>query len=110
MRISDWSSDVCSSDLAIGQDMQPRVLAQLRQNCDIGAVVEEVAAHLVRVADGQRDLDTRMAAAEFGKDRNDVVRAAGADLDLPALQRRSEDSRVGKACVSTCRSRGGPDH
>src|SRR3546814_941144 len=66
MRISDWSSDVCSSDLA-------RFL---------------------------RDQDRRAARLRPGpQGRNGRDEGAGGD-DL-----RSEERRVGKECVSTCRSR-----
>src|SRR3546814_5432993 len=44
MRISDWSSDVCSSDLALVGDRQPHLIAQLRKRL--------VARHLFRKFDG----------------------------------------------------------
>src|SRR3546814_4107783 len=66
MRISDWSSDVCSSDLC----RPPDELA-----------VEPWSAWLLRRAD---------------------------PVDRPRL--RSEERRVGKECVSTCRSRWSPYH
>src|SRR3546814_17002170 len=34
----------------------------------------------------------------------------GANLVSQEVQLRSEERRVGKECVSTCRSRGSPDH
>src|SRR3546814_2501072 len=73
MRISDWSSDVCSSDLAF--DHQP-TLGELR-----GATL----AH----EKGDIRAGLRQPSAEIPAD------AAG----------RSEERRVGKECVSTCRSR-----
>src|SRR3546814_10291500 len=87
MRISDWSSDVCSSDLdgraelwvvagAAGGDAQPQVHAQL-----VSALV-----------DGQVDIRTAIAAPRW------------------FVEPRSEERRVGKECVSTCRSRWSPDH
>src|SRR3546814_11377706 len=39
-----------------------------------------------------------------------LIADAGADHDLALVQRRSEERRGGKACVSTCRSRWSPDH
>src|SRR3546814_4510593 len=75
MRISDWSSDVCSSDLA----PERGELA-----IDVGALVAVLrAAHPV---DG-------------------VGSVLFADF-----QKRSEERRVGKECVSTCRSRWSPYH
>src|SRR3546814_4277878 len=74
MRISDWSSDVCSSDL--------------------GAVVG--AQQQQQPADRAAD-----RAALLRRQRSDFP---GADI------RRSEERRVGKECVSTCRSRWSPYH
>src|SRR3546814_3424512 len=84
MRISDWSSDVCSSDLP-----------------DLGAATD------MQRPRGPGDL----AFAHAGK-------VVGVDLDADdALARihaqptgRSEERRVGKECVSTCRSRWSPSH
>src|SRR3546814_5371054 len=70
MRISDWSSDVCSSDL------QPPALA-------LG---------------GHEGIE--QVAADVGGNAGSIV--AGAEFD----RQRSEERRVGKECVSTCRSRG----
>src|SRR3546814_6158302 len=70
MRISDWSSDVCSSDLHGGRE---RLHAS---GCD--------------AARGQRcGGRLRLQGNEVG---------------------RSEERRVGKECVSTCRSRWSPYH
>src|SRR3546814_5128521 len=54
MRISDWSSDVCSSDLLSTSDDMPEPLSPDRFN-------EEKAAYTVRGA-GQPDLETGIAA------------------------------------------------
>src|SRR3546814_13595479 len=66
MRVSDWSSDVCSSDL-------------------------EIDFRLVFGCDTCRRRDRRL------RDR----------ILAPA---RSEERRVGKECVSTCRARWSPNH
>src|SRR3546814_1260348 len=87
MRISDWSSDVCSSDLPpLWRDV--RVLRVAFQVAVLAAVVA-LAAYLY---------DNLLA--------NDV------ELDFAFLdqQARSEERRVGKECVSTCRSRWSPYH
>src|SRR3546814_5524106 len=76
MRISDWSSDVCSSDLD-----------------HVGADAGDPPARKVHI--GQR------------------IRAGAARAQLVAEARavgRSEERRVGKECVSTCRSRWSPYH
>src|SRR3546814_12741421 len=83
MRISDWSSDVCSSDLpAFGLDIAIGVIA-LDQQCG--------------------GLDPRLFAGLIF-DRFDLE----ATLLGPAgvhTQQRSEERRVGKECVRKCRSR-----
>src|SRR3546814_1789341 len=59
MRISDWSSDVCSSDLAGAQDdefaVPGRQRAPLRQ--DIAAPAEEGGQRLRRVGQGAEDIE-----------------------------------------------------
>src|SRR3546814_4284042 len=77
MRISDWSSDVCSSDLTFGADS--------------GAEGRHRDGQPVRLGDH---------AACVG----DLDRARG------SARMRSEERRVGKECVSTCRSRWSPYH
>src|SRR3546814_11787441 len=88
MRISDWSSDVCSSDLA---DIFSRALdGSTGRRC--GAERPDPGGG---GPGGLRLLD------------------AGAGGELPAGRYRglrSEERRVGKECVSTCRSRCSPSH
>src|SRR3546814_15971190 len=90
MRISDWSSDVCSSDLGAaddGPDRQVRIpLVGGRDDDRIGRVVDVHAIDVV----GQVAAVGRFAA---------LVRY----VQAPIL--RSEERRVGKERVSTCRSR-----
>src|SRR3546814_9480968 len=81
MRISDWSSDVCSSDL--GRDVE-RVL---RLPIFFGIGGADIADQVADRGPG------RVIAGETAR-RGD----------------RSEERRVGKECVSTCRSRWSPDH
>src|SRR3546814_14196322 len=78
MRISDWSSDVCSSDLA-----------------------ERPQSGGIRIEAKQRELAVRGIGAVARDDQNPPLTA---DRD------RSEERRVGKECVSTCRSRWSPYH
>src|SRR3546814_14178634 len=101
MRISDWSSDVCSSDL-----VAPARRAALRRSAanrsreldgDDGANEGDDPDQLLR-----RDvLLEDDEAEERGDDDGDL--ADGDDV-------RSEERRVGKECVSTCRSRWSPYH
>src|SRR3546814_7301302 len=93
MRISDWSSDVCSSDLDFrfgGADAN--VIGGDRHVA--GAEQAETAGHDVTV--DARD-DRQGAFLQTLEQVDDVVL-------------RSEERRVGKEGVSTCRSRWSPDH
>src|SRR3546814_11132074 len=91
MRISDLSSDVCSSDLrgrdARGSGRSERADAGVAPDAarDGHRLPEEPRAEL----DGQCRLGPRLSRRQV---------------------RRSEERRVGKECVSTCRSRGSPYH
>src|SRR3546814_2253762 len=82
MRISDWSSDVCSSDL----DLE----AESMEHEDLPGVRD----HL------------RLVQHEAGDGSGVVVRQMPVELAV----KRSEERRVGKECVSTCRSRWSPYH
>src|SRR3546814_21105041 len=98
MRISDWSSDVCSSDLA-------------------GAVQVDIDRQRLGDADRIAELNRAAAREPRGDDilrqiTRDICRRA-VDLGrILAAERaaavRSEERRVGKECVSTCRSRWSP--
>src|SRR3546814_4459355 len=80
MRISDWSSDVCSSDLGVLVD-------------DDGGVAAEF----------EHDLFLARLGLRFPADAG----RSGEGEQFQPL--RSEERRVGKECVSTCRSRWSPD-
>src|SRR3546814_19865387 len=86
MRISDWSSDVCSSDL---------------QDAD-EAIAELAQPPALRLADPQSPGHDR----EQGQQQHDR-RAADRQAEVGE---RSEERRVGKECVSTGRSRWSPYH
>src|SRR3546814_17415418 len=92
MRISDWSSDVCSSDLPV----EPGARRAQRQDQVLGSVA---------VADLERGGQCVDLDQPGGRQR--LVRDAGPrQLGQLCLQfDRSEARRVGKECVSTCRSR-----
>src|SRR3546814_11567637 len=107
MRISDWSSDVCSSDLISGVDRERAAGAVLGFEADF---LEQLFEHRLEPA-GADILDLRIHLGRDPRDRLDAVLgeingdAFGADQCL-----RSEERRVGKECVSTCRSRWWPYH
>src|SRR3546814_17929751 len=98
MRISDWSSDVCSSDLPCdGLPIHDRGLAYgdgLFETLRVaGGQARLVERHLQRLQDGCVRLAIPVDANLL---RNELM--------------RSEDRRVGKECVRTCRSRWSTDH
>src|SRR3546814_3881721 len=100
MRISDWSSDVCSSDLVDNNFYTNRMArAHLR---DAVAVWHRLAA--------QRPADHARLATALALDAAQVQqwqRAADA-MYLPFDAARAAELRVGKECVSTRRAGGSP--
>src|SRR3546814_14203218 len=105
MRISDWSSDVCSSDLKLFEGSDP-----------IGATIR-----LARVPLRVVGVLQPKGQSGWGGDADDVImvplesarRRLSGTVGLSAdgvQQIRSEERRVGKECVSTCRSRWSPYH
>src|SRR3546814_15356966 len=102
MRISDWSSDVCSSDL-LDYDSHPW-LDRLRGLC--------VSAHFFIRRDGRivQFVSTHKRAWHAGVSCfEDRERCNDFSIGIE-MEGRSEERRVGKECVSTCRSRWSPYH
>src|SRR3546814_5416746 len=92
MRISDWSSDVCSSDL-------------------IASVAEVTKKHgLTLVVDNTFLSPYFQNPLDLGADIvvHSVTKYIG--MLIASLVRRSEERRVGKECVRTCRSRWSPSN
>src|SRR3546814_11951359 len=105
MRISDWSSDVCSSDLAAGGVDEHAADEELSALGDAG---EGEGDDFLVVGRGEADDDLHR---ELGGIAAVLVRLPVLEAALPGRHRaalRSEESRVGKECVSTCQSRGAP--
>src|SRR3546814_11684591 len=104
MRISDWSSDVCSSDLpyrAAGKRRTGTVTRAL----DIGAIRAQV-----RALDYVRGTPAEVAMWREGDaEARANLAIEGMDLDADEHALRSDERRVGKEGVSTCRSRWSPD-
>src|SRR3546814_16110124 len=84
MRISDWSSDVCSSDLL------------------------EVAAYARSSSRVSRNLKQAQFPSEKHLEAFDYRHKT--TITKRQVSTRSEERRVGKECVSTCRSRWSPYH
>src|SRR3546814_11175526 len=108
MRISDWSSDVCSSDLRARDypkqlvTRQERIVTLDLHLAGVGVISDELEAGAVGVE--------HLAAASdepgfVGLDRTHRV----GEPDIGGVRFRSEGRRVGKECVRTCRYRWSPD-
>src|SRR3546814_13780421 len=118
MRISDWSSDVCSSDRlpftpkyavsvnadyqwALGGDATASIGGSIRslsgQSGNYDPVYRTIYGHFARVP-SYEVIDLR-AGLSFGRYAINAY-----------VNNRSEERRVGKECVSTCRSRWSPYH
>src|SRR3546814_12762045 len=90
MRISDWSSDVCSSDLF--------------------SIQIHVGMPAVWIEKEERFSQRRPEALSWrphgrGRWRSFREGSALGSIDVAILEDRSEERRVGKECVRTCQSR-----
>src|SRR3546814_3317624 len=103
MRISDWSSDVCSSDLRA----RPGTQVSLRPGAGVFRATRPAssACWAENSARAGITLEALSCMAELPVD-------VPGDYARPGRPwcRRSEERRVGKECVSTCRSRWSPYH
>src|SRR3546814_15743298 len=95
MRISDWSSDVCSSDLAVASWL-------LLKNCDI--IIDATGDWNVQTNLNELFLEDR------GTHLTALLHCWVFANGVGVQSFRSEERRVGKECVSTCRSRWSPYH
>src|SRR3546814_20617854 len=105
MRISDWSSDVCSSDLWPAW-IDP-VLERVRRDPRLLEILAPLIGRDLKQIINQLHWKPPGARAEFGfhqDSRSRRPREAYREL----ARSRSEERRVGKECVSTCRSRWSP--
>src|SRR3546814_5687261 len=108
LRISDWSSDVCSSDLthlslkcfeperALRIDLRSSSRAGLPTSAAISPTSLSISPPFSRIS------SSRVKERSHPTHRKGPVSAS--------YSNRSEERRVGKACVSTCRSRWSPYH
>src|SRR3546814_18051953 len=114
MRISDWSSDVCSSDLprvdARAGEIEPLGAADARaENGTVFAQAKgEAAAGGPRLFGGDRRAEERVLRIEIvDPRRGDPIaapRAAQRGGDGEAPPPRTEERRVGKECHITCKT------
>src|SRR3546814_16415570 len=101
MRISDWSSDVCSSDLPAAS-LAFSGLVALAVAMGIGRFAFTPLLPMM-----QNDAGLALTQGGWLASANYLGYLIGA---LAAGMLRSEERRVGKECVSTCRSRWLPAH
>src|SRR3546814_9548145 len=92
MRISDWSSDVCSSDLLLGEHTGRAEYEKAAQALGVRSLRDLGLSDLARLQDLPSKLMRRARHV------------------ITENQDRSEERRVGKECVSKCRSRWSPYH
>src|SRR3546814_21142531 len=102
MRISDWSSDVCSSDLT-----QTPMLAGTLHYAILNPYWN-VPVSLAQKSIAKKVLSGRSLKAMGMEVLSDW--SASPRVLPPSSVDRSEERRVGKECVSTCRSRWSPYH
>src|SRR3546814_19613530 len=104
MRISDWSSDVCSSDL------KPKGV----QHAAAGFLLWSLMS--MKWTFDAKPEDVFWCTADVGWVTGHSYVAYGplaagvTQVVFEGVPTRSEERRVGKECVSTCRSRWSPEH
>src|SRR3546814_14680399 len=101
MRISDWSSDVCSSDL------DPAFRRKVDET-DVEVTAVEFTEHRImsQLSNGQNPGAEASVIKLRGADTSQKI----TELEMEAIGYRTEERRVGKEGVSTCRSRWSPYH
>src|SRR3546814_18961282 len=106
MRISDWSSDVCSSDLGIALALD-RPVVPVSTLAALAAGAPETGSPRILAA-----IDARMGEVYSGAfELRDGGPAALSNESVCAPDVvRTEARRAGKEGVSTCKSRGSPFH
>src|SRR3546814_14331592 len=116
MRISDWSSDVCSSDLRFRPSLGNRnIFVRIAGNSGEAPRFPVVACSHDSVLAGRNEVPPHMTWGGKGitpaqhDPRAINAPERGTQAGTPHIKRhRSEARRVGKECVSTGRSRGSP--
>src|SRR3546814_12843904 len=122
MRISDWSSDVCSSDLmqhcdvliAVGARFDDRVIGNTKHFAQNPRKIVHIDIDPSSISKRVRvDVPIVGNVKDVLQEMNVVYAQAAADTppNKAGLAKwRSEERRVGKECGNTCRTRWAPDH
>src|SRR3546814_15925396 len=106
MRISDWSSDVCSTDLIIASfTVIPTAAATAA-----GLLIGDTGQYAPSKENGDRAVKMWLSIDPDKRDNCEFGTAAGLALgvEVSIVTDRSEERRVGKEGVSTCSSRWSP--
>src|SRR3546814_15371965 len=99
MRISDWSSDVCSSDLQCrAQRAKPLIIGL---PLPYAVAIDRTADLLGRGGAHRPRIGMEIHAGFF--ELKAEISEQRAHFGFGVVEQRSEERRVGKACVSTCR-------
>src|SRR3546814_15752570 len=124
MRISDWSSDVCSSDLS-GRAEPSRIgwisVADGAMLAALATSGENISTALIRTNRGMRDMDYSSQrttsdrlplcrSARQGAQRGLGMKAGPGQPEQADRRHSSEERRVGTEGGSACRSGGSPYH
>src|SRR3546814_14974106 len=105
MRISDWSSDVCSSDLiAASEAGWSRDI--WREMAELGLLAAAIPAEAGGFAEGIEE--ALVVMEEFGRRLVVEPFSEAAIVAGTLIAERTEERRVGRECVSTCRYRWSP--
>src|SRR3546814_14897156 len=119
MRISDWSSDVCSSDLAPFVAEYGRLLCESGEKVvlfgwhrEVYAIWQEKLKDLkpVLYTGSESESQKDASAQTFMNDPDCRILIVSLRSGAGLYGLRSEERLVGTECVSTCRSRWSPDH
>src|SRR3546814_15589879 len=115
MRISDWSSDVCSSDLYDAPLWNLALIASRLHWVWIGTVCVRMRTDFsYSNTMGWNTFPvpplTDKNKADLTRCAEDILLAREAHFPATIADLRSEERRVGKECVSTCRVRWWPYH
>src|SRR3546814_15640311 len=101
MRISDWSSDVCSSDLSCRSIRCSCSTPRRKRTADEAAMGTRALVIHPRL----KSEDTAGEGVRDPEARLDEAVGLTSAIDLVTAHARSEERRGGRAGVSTCRSR-----
>src|SRR3546814_10822808 len=118
MRISDWSADVCSSDLAEKERVAVEEAEEVREQLADAADLPSVRKVCDRIKHIAFDSIMREQMVKLVQDK--IKKVGGTTMSISSIRalcryenpenHRSEERRVGKEGVRTCRSRWSPYH